>query len=144
MTLNPAAASSLPGSSPQRACSLAPWLTVPGGTKAADFYKSAFGATEVYRYDSPTGGSVVRLSVQGAEFWISEEAPADSAQPSQPVGGNSVRMILTVADPDPLFAQAIAAGATEIFPVAEGHGWRLGRLADPFGLHWEIGHPLAE
>jgi len=39
-------------------------------------------------------------------------------------------------------ARALAAGASEIFPVGEGHGWRLGRLADPFGLHWEIGHPL--
>jgi PhnB protein len=52
-------------------------------------------------------------------------------------------MILTVPNPDAIFAQAIAAGATEIFPVGEEHGWRLGRLADPFGLHWEIGHQLA-
>jgi PhnB protein len=53
-------------------------------------------------------------------------------------------MILTVPDPDSLFARAISAGATEVFPVGEDHGWRLGRLADPFGLHWEIGRPLAE
>jgi PhnB protein len=143
MNSNPAPPPSLP------AYSLAPWLTVPAGTNAANFYKSAFGAVEVYRYDSPTGGSVVRLSVQGAEFWVgeegpSEEAPGEAVSQPQPVGGGSVRMILTVADPDPLFAQALAAGATEIFAIGEGHGWRLGRLADPFGLHWEIGHPLAE
>ena len=52
-------------------------------------------------------------------------------------------MILTVANPDAVFAQALAAGASEVFPVGEGHGWRLGRLVDPFGLHWEIGHQLA-
>lgn len=47
-----------------------------------------------------------------------------------------------VDDPNTWFAQAIKAGATEIFPVGEGHGWRLGRLSNPFGLHWEIGHQL--
>jgi PhnB protein len=51
-------------------------------------------------------------------------------------------MILTTAAPDALFDQALKAGATQIFPVGEEHGWRLGRLVDPFGLHWEIGHPL--
>jgi len=53
-----------------------------------------------------------------------------------------VRMILTVADPDSVFAEAIRAGATEIHPVSEDHGWRSGRLKDPFGHHWEIGHEL--
>jgi PhnB protein len=58
------------------------------------------------------------------------------------LGGGSIRMILTVSDPDSLFAQALQAGATEVFPVGEEHGWRLGRLVDPFGLHWEIGRPV--
>ena len=53
--------------------SIAPWLTISKDAKAIEFYKSAFVATEVYRYDSQTGGSVVRLSVPGAEFWVSEE-----------------------------------------------------------------------
>jgi|HubBroStandDraft_5_1064220.scaffolds.fasta_scaffold84289_2 hypothetical protein len=53
---------------------IAPWLTISQDAKAIEFYKSAFAATEVYRYDSQTGGSVVRLSVQGAEFWVSEES----------------------------------------------------------------------
>lgn len=52
-------------------------------------------------------------------------------------------MILTVADPDAVFAQALKAGASQIFPVGEEHGWRLGRVVDPFGHHWEIGRPLA-
>lgn len=124
--------------------SIAPWLTVSQDEKAIDFYKSAFGASEVYRYDSPTGGTVVRLSVNGAEFWVSEDPEKSPESASQPLGGNSLRIILTVADPDALFARALKAGATEIFPVSEGHGWRVGRLADPFGLHWELGHPLAE
>jgi len=119
---------------------MAPWLSVPSGVNAIDFYKSAFDATEVYRHDDPSGGVVVRLSVDGAEFWVSQE-PAGHPD-AGPTGGGMVRLILTVADPDALFARALKAGAKEIFAVGEGHGWRLGRLLDPFGLHWEIGHPL--
>jgi PhnB protein len=52
-------------------------------------------------------------------------------------------MILTAPNPDGVFARALKAGATEIFPVGEEHGWRLGRLADPFGVQWEIGHQIA-
>jgi PhnB protein len=114
--------------------SIAPWLSVPSGAKVVDFYKSAFDAHEVYRHDAPGGGLVVRLSINGAEFWLSQE-PSDRANPSPgPVGGDSVRMILTVPNPDAVFVHALKAGATEIFPVGEEHGWRLGRLADPFGL----------
>jgi PhnB protein len=122
--------------------SLAPWLTVSQGARAIEFYKAAFGAVEVYRYDSSTGGCVVRLSVDDAEFWVSEDTAHPPESTSQPLGGDSVRLILTVPDPDTLFARAIAAGGSEIFPVSEGHGWRIGRLSDPLGLHWEIGHPL--
>jgi PhnB protein len=51
-------------------------------------------------------------------------------------------MILTVEDPDSVFAQAVAAGGSVVAAVSEGHGWRVGRVADPFGHHWEIGRPL--
>jgi PhnB protein len=122
--------------------SIAPWLSTGDSLKAIDFYKSAFGAIEAYRLEVPGGGVVARLSVNGAEFWLSEESP--ESLPPGALGGGSVRMILTVPDPDALFAQALKAGATEIFPVGEEHGWRLGRLVDPFGLHWEIGHPLVK
>jgi PhnB protein len=131
MTSNPTTAANL-------RCSIAPWLSIHDSAKAVDFYKSAFGAAETYHLEVP-GGVIARLSVNSAEFWVSEESEVKS----QPLGGGSIRMILTVADPDTVFAQALAAGATEVFPVGEGHGWRLGRLTDPFGLHWEIGHPLA-
>ena len=116
--------------------SIAPWLTVRDGKRALEFYKNAFAATIVYQLDTPDESVVARLSVDGAEFWIS-----DGNDP-EPLGGNSVRMILTVDDPDSMFARAIKAGATEVFPVGEEHGWRLGRLIDPFGLHWEIGREL--
>lgn len=117
---------------------LLPWLTVQDGEKAVAFYKSAFGAREVYRLNEPGAGVVVRLAVGAVQFWLSDGAD----NRSESLGGGSIRMILTVINPDPLFAQALAAGATEIFPVGVEHGWRLGRLVDPFGLHWEIGCEL--
>jgi PhnB protein len=122
--------------------SLASWLSVRNSLKALDFYKTAFGAEEVYRLDVPDG-IIARLSVHGAEFWIAQETPEEGNVGTETLGGKTVRMILTVPDPDAVFAQAIAAGATEVFPVGEGHGWRLGRVIDPFGLHWEIGRLLS-
>jgi PhnB protein len=133
--MNPPARDNFPSS-------IAPWLTVSQDAKAIEFYKSAFGATEVYRHDDTSGGTVVRLSLDGAEFWVSEDPQYAPQSTAHRLGGDSVRIILTVADPDALFARALAAGARQIFSVSEEHGWRLGRLADPFGLHWELGHPL--
>jgi PhnB protein len=125
-------------------CTIAPWLSVRNGVQALDFYKSALGATEVYRLEDPGGGVVAKLSVDGAEFWLSDGAAENGSSSPESVGGGSIRMILTVADPDSVFRQAVKAGATEIFPVGEEHGWRLGRVVDPFGLHWEIGRPLGD
>ena len=121
---------------------IAPWLSVRDGARAVEFYKSAFGATELFLMED--GGSVVaRFAVQGAEFWLSDESPEHGNFSPQTLGGGSVRIILTVADPDAVFARALAAGATQVYPVVEEHGWRLGRVVDPFGHHWEIGRPLA-
>jgi PhnB protein len=121
---------------------IAPWLSVRNGTRAVEFYKSAFGAVEVFRMDA--GDSVVaRLSVAGAEFWVGDESPEHSNFSPQSLNGSSVRIILTVSNPDAVFARAVAAGATQVYAVTEEYGWRLGRVVDPFGHHWEIGRPLA-
>ena len=124
--------------------SIAPWLSVPDVAKAADFYKAAFDAIETYRLEVPDGGLVVQLAINGAAFWLSNSTPEQAEPVAQPLGGGTVRMILTVSNPDALFTKALQAGATEVFPIGEEYGWRLGRLIDPFGLHWEIGHPVAE
>ena len=122
--------------------SLAPWLSVIDSARAVRFYQAAFHAVEVYRLEDPDGGVVARLSIDGAEFWLSEASPQNGNFSPQALGGATVRMILTVADPDAVFAQAIAAGAAQVFPVAEEHGWRVGRIVDPFGQHWEIGREV--
>lgn len=124
---------------PHQPYSIAPWLSVRNSLKALDFYKKAFGATESYRLDVPDG-VVARLSIHGAEFWIGEESPDEGKTPFQ----SSIRMILTVPDPETFFSHALTSGATQIYPVTEQHGWRIGRLVDPFGHHWEIGILLEE
>ncbi len=118
--------------------SIAPWLSVRGSSKAVEFYKSAFGATEVFRLDGPEGSVVARLSANGAEFWLGAESPAHGNFSPESLGGGTVRMILTVPDPDAVFARALKAGAKQVHPVSEEHGWRIGRVVDPFGHHWEI------
>jgi len=126
------------------ACSVAPLLSVRNGARAVEFYTAAFGAVEVYRVEDPGGAVVSRLSVAGAEFWLSDESPEHGNFSPETLGGGTVRMILTVPDPDAVFAQAVAAGAQTVSAVEDAYGWRVGRVVDPFGHHWEIGHPLAE
>jgi PhnB protein len=124
--------------------SIAPMLSVRNGARAVEFYKSAFGALEVFRVEAPDGAVVCRLSVEGADFWVADESPEHANYSPETLGGGTVRMILTVPDPDAVFARAVTAGAREIVAVKEDYGWRLGRVVDPFGHHWEIGRPLAK
>jgi PhnB protein len=119
--------------------SITPWLSVHRGAEAVDYHTAAFGAVELHRVENDAGEIVAHLSIRGADFWVSDEA--DSSP--EVLGGGSVRMILTVEDPDSVFEQAVAAGATVVAPIYEEHGWRIGRVADPFGHHWEIGKPLS-
>ena len=107
-----------------------------------DFYKSAFGATEVFRMGDEEN-TVARLSIDGAEFWLSDESPEHFNFSPESLGGITTRIILTVTDPDAVFARAINAGAKEVYPMTEENEWRVGRVVDPFGQHWEIGRPLA-
>src|SRR5438093_5112307 len=99
--------------------SIAPMLSVRSGARAVEFYKAAFGAAEVYRVEDPGGAVVSRLSVAGAEFWLADESPAHNNFSPESLGGGTVRMILTVQDPDAMVARAIAAGAREVVAVEE-------------------------
>jgi PhnB protein len=122
--------------------SIAPMLSVRRGAQAIEFYQSALGATVLYRIDAPDGAVVAQLSAGGAEFWVADESPEHLNFSPETLGGGTVRMVMVVADPDAAFNQAVAAGAKIIHPVAEQYGWRIGRILDPFGHHWEIGKPL--
>jgi PhnB protein len=114
-------------------------LSVRNWDRAMAFYKAAFGATELYQVP---GGGVGQLAVQDAPFWVAEESPEHLNFSPESLGGCSVRMLLIVEDPAATCARAVAAGATQVRPVADEHGWRIGRIVDPFGHHWEIARLL--
>ncbi len=76
-----------------------------------------------------------------SEFWVADESPEHHNFSPESLGGGTVRMILTVPDPDAMFAKALAAGASEVTAMQDAYGWHLGRVVDPFGHHWEIGRP---
>jgi PhnB protein len=116
---------------------VAPWLSVTDGPTALRFYRTAFGAAVRYRLEDRAGRVVVaQLKVGQAEFWLQENR---DTHPDS--GRGRIHMTLAVKESDAVFRRALAAGATEIAPVSDGHGWRSGRLADPFGHHWEVGSP---
>ena len=121
---------------------IAPFLSVRRGAAAVAFYKAAFGATELFKIESPTGDVVAQLAVEGAAFWLSDESPAHGNFSPETLNGGTTRMVLTIDDPDAMFDRAVAAGARVITPMQDAYGWHLGRVVDPFGHHWEIGKPL--
>lgn len=127
-----------------RKTSIAPMLSVRNGKRAIDFFQAAFGAGELFRIEDESGAVVAQLSVGGAEFWLADESPESLNFSPESLGGGSVRMVMVVEDPDAAFERAVAAGATVVWPVADQpYDWRVGRIVDPFGHHWEIGKPLA-
>jgi len=122
---------------------LAPMLSVRYGAKAIEFYQAAFDAKVIFRFDNSEDGTVVaNLSLGPAQFWLSDESVEYKNFSPQSLNGTTVRLILTVEDPDASFQQAITVGATIVRPVTEEHAWRIGKLVDPFGHVWEIGKPL--
>jgi len=85
------------------------------------------------------------MSLGKSEFWVADESPGHQNFSPETLNGSTARMVLVVDDPDAVFEQAVVAGASVIVPVADQpYGWRVGRVADPFGHHWEIGKPLGK
>jgi PhnB protein len=120
-------------------------LSVRRGRAAVEFYEAALGAVQLYR----VGGTddhpevVAQLAIGNGTFWVSDEAPEYGNFSPESLGGATTRMLLVVDDPKETLERAVAAGAAEIYPVGQAHGWLLGRIEDPFGHHWEIGRPPA-
>jgi PhnB protein len=124
---------------------VSPELSVRRG-EAVEFYKDAFGATEIYR----VGGTdahpevVSQLAIGESSFWVSDESPPNRNFSPESLGGSTVRLLLVVEDPHAVVKRAVGFGAEQVAPVDREHGWLLGRIEDPFGHQWEIGKPLGE
>jgi PhnB protein len=115
------------------------WVENPG--EAVAFYEAAFGATVLHRVGS--GDDIVaQLAVGEAAFWVAGVSATMKRLSPRAIDGATSRTLLVVDDPERVVRQTVAAGATESSPVSEEHGWRLGRIVDPFGHEWEIGAPL--
>jgi PhnB protein len=122
---------------------LAPLLSVRRGKKAIEFYEAAFGAVVLMKVESPDGEIVAELQLGSSRFWVADESPEHKNYSPESLGGSTVRLVLVVDDPDAVFDRAVGAGATIVYEVADQrYGWRVGRIADPFGHDWEIGKPL--
>jgi PhnB protein len=117
-----------------------PSLVIDGAADAIDFYTAAFGAVEQGRMDGPDGKVAhALLEIGGSSMMLSDAFPQSSSRPPTELGTSSVSIFLYVEDVDAVFQRAVDAGATVMMPVDDMFwGDRYGRLADPFGHHWEI------
>jgi PhnB protein len=121
--------------------SIQPELWVDRPAEAVRFDAAAFGATVLHRVGD--GDDIVaQLAVGDAAFWVAGTSATMKRLSPRAIGGGTSRTLLVVDEPESVVEQAVAAGATQTAPVADEHGWRLGRIVDPFGHEWEIGVPL--
>jgi PhnB protein len=123
--------------------SIEPQLWIDRAAAAVAFYEAAFGAVVLHRVGD--GDEIVaQLAVGDARFWVSAADPAMNRFDPKQIAGATGRTLLVAEDPVALQASAVDAGAAELSPVTEEYGWLLGRIADPFGHEWELGHPVGE
>lgn len=121
--------------------SFQPQLWVDHAAAAVSFYESAFAAKVVHRVGE--GDDIVaQLMVGDAAFWVAAASPDLRRLSPLSANGATSRTLLVVEDPDALVQQAVESGASQIAAVSEEHGWRLGRIVDPFGHEWEVGRPV--
>lgn len=117
-----------------------PYLIVKGAARAIEFYKKAFGATELLRFDGP-GGKIMHAEIKigDSPIMLADEFPEMGYRGPLSIGATPVSICLYVQDVDARFAQAVAAGAKVQRPVVDQfYGDRSGTLTDPFGHVWTI------
>ncbi len=123
-------------------------LAVSDGSAAIGFYKAAFGATLLWSLD----GAVAGLSIDGAPFFLADEAPPYGTRGPASAGFTTVRIELFVDDPAAVYERAVAAGAIGRDPIREHvhetagpqpiKRMLQGALVDPFGHLWLVGKIL--
>lgn len=120
--------------------SVTPYLIVNDGAKAIDFYKQAFGATELFRMDAP-GGKIghAEIKIGDSPIMLADEFPEMGYRSAKSIGSTPVSLMIYVEDVDSVFPQAIAAGGKELKPIQDQfYGDRSGTLEDPFGHVWTV------
>jgi PhnB protein len=117
-----------------------PYLHIQGAARAIEFYRQAFGATEVLRLSEPDGRiGHAEILIGGARIMLADEYPECGILGPRSLGGTSLSLHLTVPDVDAFAQRAVAAGAKLAKPIKdEFYGERGGRLEDPFGHVWQV------
>jgi len=120
--------------------SVTPYLILDDATRALEFYKKAFGAVELVRMAAP-GGRIghAEIRIGDSIVMLADESPQMNARSAKSFGGSPMFLMIYVENVDAVVAQAVAAGATVIRPIAnQFYGDRSGGIDDPFGYHWYI------
>src|SRR2546427_12679815 len=116
-----------------------PYLIIKGAADAIDFYKRAFGATELFRMDHDGKIGHAEIKIGDSPIMLADESPEMGHRSPQSLGGSPVSILLYVEDVDSLFNQAVSAGAKVQKPVQDQfYGDRIGGVTDPFGHVWYI------
>jgi PhnB protein len=117
-----------------------PYLIVKDAAHAIEFYKKAFGATELMRMPGP-GGKIghAEIKIGDSPIMLADEVPGMGFRSPESLGGSPISILLYVEDVDVVFSEALAAGAKIQRPVADQfYGDRTGGVTDPFGHVWYI------
>jgi PhnB protein len=117
-----------------------PYLIVKGAADAIEFYKRAFGATEILRMADPQGRvGHAEIKIGDSVIMLADEHPAMGYRGPRSLGGSSVSILLYLEDVDSVFERALKAGAKAQRPVVnQFYGDRSGTLEDPFGHVWTV------
>ena len=129
-----------PKSIPDGYHSATPYLIVNDAAAAIEFYKKAFGATELMRMQKPNGKiGHAEIKIGDSPIMLADEAPEVGARSPRTIGGSPVSILLYVDDVDTTFTKAVNGGAKVQRPVADQfYGDRTGGVEDPFGHLWYI------
>lgn len=120
--------------------SVTPYLCVKGAPEAIEFYKQAFGATELMRLAAPDGKiGHAEIKIGNSRIMLADEFPEMGFLSPQSLGGTPVTIHLYVEDVDSVARRAVDAGAKVLRPVEDQfYGDRAGQLEDPFGHVWWV------
>ncbi|HKG97622.1 MAG TPA: VOC family protein [Pyrinomonadaceae bacterium] len=119
--------------------SITPYLVISGAAEALEYYKKAFGATELFRMEHEGKIGHAEMKIGDSPFMLADEHPQIGQKGPKTLGGSAVGLMIYVDDCDAIYRQAIEAGATEVRPLQDQfYGDRSGTLTDPFGHVWTV------
>jgi len=120
--------------------SVTPYLVIKGAADAIEFYKRAFGATELMRMPSPDGRiGHAEITIGDSHIMLADEFPEMGHRSPQSIGGTGVSLMVYLENVDEVFKRALAAGAEQLQPIKDQfYGDRSGTLRDPFGHEWTL------